>query len=123
MTQLVVAALFGTSAFAAAVAGFLALGLTMERHWQEACGTLRRPRVRNTAQALGALALFVSLLCCAQLRAQGHGFVLWIGCLTAAVWIAIGLLSYGAVAAAHVVRVAGVLAALSCVTAMVLRFA
>lgn len=122
MTQLAVAALFGISAFAAAVAGFLALGLTMERHWQEACGAVCRPHLRTTVQALGALALTVSLLCCAQLRAQGHGFVPWIGCLTAAVWIAIGLLAYGAVTAARVVRVAGLLATVSCVTAMVLRF-
>ncbi|WP_137173507.1 DUF3325 family protein [Massilia sp. HP4] len=120
--QLVVATLFGVAAFAAAVAGLLTLGLTMERHWQEACGALRRPRVRNTVQALGALALLVSLLCCVELRAQGRGFVLWIGCLTAAVWIAIGLLAYGTVAAARVVRVVGGLAAASCVTAMVLRF-
>jgi len=122
MTQLVVAALFGTSAFAAAVAGFLALGLTMERHWRETCGALRRPRARNAVQALGALTLLVSLLCCAELRAEGHGFVPWIGCLTAAAWITIGLLSYGAVAAARVVRLAGALAAVSCVTAMILRF-
>ena len=122
MTQLAVAALFGMSAFAAAVAGFLALGLTMERHWQEACGALRRPRVRNTVQALGMLALLVSLLCCAELRAQGRGFVLWVGCLTAAVWVAIGLLAYGTVTAARVVRVAGVLAVVSCVMAMVPRF-
>ena len=114
--------LFGLCAFAAAVAGFLALGLTMERPWQEACGALRRSRMRAAVQALGALALLVSLLCCAQLSVQGRGFVPWIGCLTAAAWITIGLLSYGTVAAARVVRVAGLLAGLSGVTAMALRF-
>lgn len=122
MPALLVTMLLGLSAFAAAVAGFLALGLTMERHWRQACGTLRRPRVRNTVQGLGLLSLLVSLLCCAQLRAQGGGVVPWVACVTAAAWIAIGLLSYGAVAAARVVRLSGVLAAVGCVVAMVLRF-
>lgn len=41
--------LFGLSALAAAVTGFLALGLAMERRWRNSRG----------AQALGALALLV----------------------------------------------------------------
>jgi len=114
--------LLGPSAFAAAVAGFLALGLTMERHWQEACGALHRPRVRTTVQALGLMSLLVSLGCCAGLGAQGYGFVAWIGCVTAAAWIAIGLLSYGPATAARVARVSGAAAAVGCVIAMVLRF-
>lgn len=113
--------LLGLSAFAAAVAGVLALGLAMERPWQEAWGALPRPRMRAAVQALGALALLVSLLCCAELRAQGRGFVPWIGCLTAAAWIAIGLLSYQTVTAARVLRVAGLLAGLGSMTAMALR--
>lgn len=120
MSQLVTA-LFGMSAFAAAVAGFLALGLTMERHWQEACGALRRPRVRNTVQALGALALLLSLLCCAQLRAQGQGFTLWIGCLTAAVWIAIGLLTHDLPTSARALRIVAAAATAACLAAIVLR--
>ena len=116
------AMLFGLSAFAAAVAGFLALGLAMERHWQEACGALPHPRRQATLQALGALALLVSLLCCEALHEGGRGFVLWVGCLTAAVWIAIGLLTYGTPAAARTARLAFVLAAASCMTALALRF-
>jgi len=122
MPHPLVAALFAVSALAAAVAGFLALGLSMERHWRELYGALRRPRVRRALQALGALALFASLLCCAALREQGLGFVPWIGCLTVAVWIAIGLLAYGTPMAARVVRLTGVVATVGCVTAMVLRF-
>ena len=106
------ATLFGLSALAAAVAGFLALGLAMERHWRHARG----------AQALGALALLVSLLCCRELRAQGYGFVPWIGCLTAAAWIAIGLLSHDVTAATRVARLAAVAAALGGMVALALRF-
>ncbi|WP_306397461.1 DUF3325 family protein [Telluria beijingensis] len=122
MPALLATFLLGLAAFAAAVAGFLALGLSMERHWQDACGALRRPRVRTTVQGLGLLSLLVSLGCCAGLRAQGFGFVPWIGCVTAAAWVAIGLLSHGAATAARVVRLSGVLAAVGCVVAMVLRF-
>ena len=122
MLALLTTVLFALTAFCTAVVGFLALGLAMERHWQDADGALSRPGIRNTVQALGALALLVSLLCCAQLRTQGHGFVLWIGCLTAAVWGAIGLLSYRTATAARAVRLASLLAVVSCITAMVLRF-
>jgi hypothetical protein len=102
------AALFGLSALASAVAGFLAIGLTMERHCR-------------LARVLGALALLVSLLCCSALRARGYGFVPWIGCLTAAAWIAIGLLSHSAATAARMARLAAVAAALGCVAALALR--
>ena len=122
MPHPLVAALFAVSAMAAAVAGFLALGLSMERHWRELCGALHRTRMRKLVQAVGALALLASLLCCAALREQGLGFVPWIGCLTVAVWIAIGLLAAGTPLAARVVRMTGVVATVGCVTAMVLRF-
>lgn len=121
--QVLAAALLGMAAFAAAIGGFLALGLTTERHWQEAGKVSRRPRLRRCVQALGALALFASLLCCAALRRNGVGFVPWIGCVTAAVWIAIGLLSHERLNTARVARVAGLLAAGSYVMALALRFA
>ncbi|MDY0977492.1 DUF3325 family protein [Massilia sp. CFBP9012] len=121
--QVLAAALLGMAAFAAAVGGFLALGLATERHWQEAGKISRGPRLRWCLQALGALALLVSLLCCAALRRHGVGFVPWIACVTAAVWIAIGLLSHERLNAARVARVAGLLAAGSCVMALALRFA
>jgi len=120
--QVLAAALLGMSAFAAAVGGFLAFGLTTERHWQEAGKASRGPRLRKCVQALGALALLASLLCCAALRRNGVGFVPWIACLTAAVWIAIGLLSHERLDAARVACLAGLLAAGGCVMAMVLRF-
>lgn len=101
------ATLFGLSALAAAVAGFLAIGLTMERHCR-------------LARMLGALALLVSLLCCSAVRAQGYGFVPWIGCLTAAAWIAIGLLSHSVATATRAARLAAGAAALSYVAALVL---
>ncbi len=117
--QVLAAALLGMAAFAAAVGGFLAFGLTTERHWQEAGKVNRMPR---RVQALGALALLASLLCCAALRRHGYGFVPWIAFLTAAVWIAIGLLSQTRLNAARVARLAGMLAAASCMAALALRF-
>lgn len=117
MPQPALVTLFGLSAFAAAVAGFLALGLTMERHWRDARGA-----VRTTVQALGGLALLVSLLCCSALRAQGYGFVPWIGCLTAAAWIAIGLLSHDVATATRAARLAAVAAALGGLAALALRY-
>ncbi len=121
-TQVLVVALFGMAAFAASLSGFLALGLATDRHWQEAAETMHRPRLRKLVQAFGALALLASLLCCGALRTHGHGFVPWIACLTAAVWIAIGLLSYGVAAAARTLRLTAGLAALGCVAALALRF-
>lgn len=121
MLALLATGLLGLSAFAAAVAGLLALGLSMERHWQDACGALRRTRVRTTVQGLGLLALLISYIGCTHLREQGQGFVLWIGYVVTATWIAIGLLSFGVVGAARVACLAVVLAAAGCVTAIVLR--
>lgn len=102
------ATLFGLSALAAAVAGFLALGLAMERRCK-------------LSQALGALALLVSLLCCSGLRPQGYGFVPWIGCLTVGAWIAIGLLSHDVPTATRAARLAAVAAALGGMAALALR--
>lgn len=121
--QVLAAALLGMAAVAAAVGGFLAFGLATEHRWQAAGEARLRPRLRKCVQALGALALFASLLCCAALRRHGVGFVPWIACLTAAVWIAIGFLSHERLDAARVARVAGLLAAGSCVMALALRFA
>lgn len=69
----------------AALAGFLALSLAMERHHEQAFGTLAVPRARRLGlRALGTAELLASLQACIALQGPTRGWVLWAGVLTAA---------------------------------------
>lgn len=70
-------------ALAAALGGFCALSLAMDRHYEDSFGRGREPgRWRAWLQAGGSLALLLSLAGCWALRGAAQGTVLWCGVLT-----------------------------------------
>jgi len=87
--------LFFTLAFTASLSGFCALGLAMDRHFEDVFGRGREPgRWRRWLQLAGTVLLCISLA--ASLRAAGSsiGWVLWFGVLTAAALVVVACLSY-----------------------------
>lgn len=82
-------------AFSAAMSGFVALALSMERHWQDSLGRHHTPgRWRLWLRAGGASGLVLSLLVCLAVLGATQGWVLWLGVLTAAAVCVVGVLSY-----------------------------
>ncbi|QTD46364.1 DUF3325 domain-containing protein [Ottowia testudinis] len=73
-------------AFGSAWAGFCALSLAMERHFQDAFGRQRQgfERWRPWLRAAGAAGLGLSLIACLWPHGAAQGWVLWLGVLTAA---------------------------------------
>ncbi len=72
-----------TGALAAALAAFVALGLAMDRHYQDSFGRGTSPAgKRRWLQAGGTLGLLLSWGVCRGLRGGGQGTVLWCGLLT-----------------------------------------
>jgi hypothetical protein len=69
-----------------ALAGFLCLGLAMDRHWEQlhGRGTEPRPALKRWLHLGGIGGLVVSLLACIALRGAGQGWVAWAGMLTVA---------------------------------------
>ncbi|WPB55309.1 DUF3325 domain-containing protein [Xylophilus sp. GOD-11R] len=90
---------------AAALGGFCALGLAMDRHYEDSFGRGREPgRWRPWLQVAGSLGLLLSLLGCWSLRGPAQGTVLWCGVLTAGGVATALMLTY---APRHAVRVLG----------------
>jgi hypothetical protein len=86
------------AALAAAIAGFAALSLAMDRHWEQLHGRWSEPAIpaRQWLRAGGTLGLLVSLGACIALRGAAQGWVTWAGMLTLA-GVALALtLSYAA---------------------------
>ncbi|MDM0035048.1 DUF3325 family protein [Variovorax sp. J22P271] len=82
------------AAFAGALAGFLALGLAMDRHHEDAYGRGSTPgRRRPWLRAAGAALLLLSLWASLGLQGSTQGWVLWFGVLTAAALAAAGILA------------------------------
>lgn len=73
-------------ALAAAIAGFAALSLAMDRHWEQLHGRGAEPAaaVRRRLRHAGSAGLLASLLACIALRGAAQGWVAWAGMLTAA---------------------------------------
>jgi len=106
------------AALAAAIAGFAALSLAMDRHWEQLHGRWSEPAIpaRQWLRAGGTLGLLASLAACIALRGAGQGWVAWAGMLTlAGVSLALTLsyaargvtrLGYGAAIAAFVASAA-----------------
>jgi len=83
-------------ALAAAIAGFCALSLAMDRHWEQLQGrgaALTR-RARRRLRHAGTVGLLASLAACIALRGAGQGWVAWAGMLTAAAITLVLALSY-----------------------------
>lgn len=105
----------GLAALASALGGFFALGLAMDRHYEDSFGRGSSPgRKARWLQAGGALGLVLSLVVCSGLRGAAQGAVLWCGVMTASAIVVALMLSY---APRHSARV---LAATSTVAVMAL---
>lgn len=85
-------------ALGAAIAGFTALSLAMDRHWEQLHGRGAEPgaAVRRRLRHAGTLGLLASLLACIALRGAGQGGVAWAGMLTAAAMTLALTLTYAA---------------------------
>ena len=78
------------------VFGFAFLGLAMDRHWADVHGRGAEPSPtqRRRLRWYGCGQLLLSLLACLALRGGTQGWVLWLGALTAAGWMAVLMLTY-----------------------------
>lgn len=85
-------------ALAAAIAGFCALSLAMDRHWEQfnSRGTGPAAWLRRRLRNAGTVGLLASLAACIALRGAGQGWVAWAGMLTAAALALVFTLSYAA---------------------------
>ncbi|MES2584693.1 MAG: DUF3325 domain-containing protein [Pseudomonadota bacterium] len=104
------------AAFSAALGGFTALSLAMERHFQDSFGRNRTPgRWVPWLRAAGMCGLVVSLLVCLAVQGATQGWVLWLGVMTAAAIAVVNVLSF---APRWSVRI-GLLGAAACLLALV----
>lgn len=83
-------------ALAAAIAGFCALSLAMDRHWEQlqGRGAVLPARSRRRLRHAGTVGLLASLAACIALRGTGQGWVAWAGMLTAAAVMLVWMLTY-----------------------------
>lgn len=90
-------ALLDIGALCAALAGFIALSLAMDRHWAQLRGRGAAPAKaqRRRLRGAGAAGLLASLLACLAARGGAQGWVDWAGVLTAAAMAVVLLLTYG----------------------------
>ncbi|QOF78108.1 DUF3325 domain-containing protein [Variovorax sp. 38R] len=96
--------------FASALGGFVTLSLAMDRHYEDAHGRGRTPGPSRPWQQLGgAVLLLLSLVAALRLRGPAMGWVLWLGALTAAALVVVGLVSYRPAWARRIGAVASVL--------------
>lgn len=96
-------------ALSSAAAGFAALSLAMDRHWEalHGRGNLPGQRTRRSLRWAGVAGLLVSLLVCLSIWGASQGWVAWAGMLTAAAVGMVLVLSYAARAVVRVGWAAG----------------
>lgn len=100
-----------TAALCAAFSGFTALGLAMDRHWEDAFGRgTSAGSLRNWLRAGGAAGLWLSLVASLELKDNAQGWVVWFGVMTIAAIGVVLVLSYapGRAKAAGSLATAGV---------------
>jgi hypothetical protein len=84
-----------TAALCAAFSGFTALGLAMDRHWEDAFGRgASTGSLRNWLRVGGAAGLWLSLMASLQLKDSAQGWVVWFGVMTIAAIGVVLVLSY-----------------------------
>jgi len=109
------------AAFAAALGGFIALSLAMDRHHEDAFGRGRSPgRWRRPLQGAGSALLLLSLAACLAAQGAVIGWVLWFGSLTAAALCTVLVAGYAAKRAAAI-GVAAASLAMPCLALTLLR--
>ena len=109
------AILLALAALGAATAGFTALSLAMERHWEQlhGRGAPLPARARRGLRHAGAVGLLASLAACIALRGAGQGWVAWAGVLTLAGITLVLVLTYASRGVARLGWGAAALALLS----------
>jgi len=109
------AILLALAALGAATAGFTALSLAMERHWEQlhGRGAALPARARRGLRHAGAVGLLASLAACIALRGAGQGWVAWAGVLTLAGITLVLVLTYASRGVARLGWGAAALALLS----------
>ncbi len=109
------------TAWCTAFSGFAALSLAMDRHHEDSYGRGRSPGSRRPWLRLaGTLGLLLSLAACLLIRGPAQGWVLWLGVLTAGALVLVGVLSYAPRRAARLAAVAGAVAMLAMLIALLL---
>jgi Protein of unknown function (DUF3325) len=83
------------TALTAAIAGFAALSLAMDRHWEALHGRGSDPGpLRPWLQGGGSVGLLVSLLACIAMKGGAQGWVAWAGMLTASAFVVVLISTY-----------------------------
>ena len=107
------------TAWCTAFSGFAALSLAMDRHHEDSYGRGKSPGARRPwLRSAGTLALLLSLAACLAIQGPTQGWVLWLGVLTAGALVLVAVLSYVPRRAASLAAVAGVLAAITALAAL-----
>lgn len=101
-------------AFSAALTGFSALSLAMDRHYEDYKGRGRQPpaALRRCMQLGGALGLALSLWAAVAGYGSAQGWVFWFGAMTVAALAVVLTLTYAPKRIVRLLRVGGVLLAL-----------
>ena len=86
------------AALSSAAAGFTALSLAMDRHWEALHGRGNVPRdgQRRLLRWAGSGGLLISLLVCLFIWGAAQGWVAWAGVLTASAFALVLTLCYAA---------------------------
>lgn len=104
---------------AAALAGFAALSLAMDRHWEALHGRGTTPGTKaRWLQACGTGGLLLSLAAALALKGATQGWVMWLGALTAGAVVVVLTLTYHGRRIIAVARAAGISAVVAAVIAM-----
>lgn len=115
------ATLLALAGLGAALAGFAALSLAMDRHWAQWHGRGATPaaRIRRGLRHAGTVGLAASLAACLALRGPAQGWVAWAGILTLAALVLVLTLTFAARGVARLGWTAGMAALVALAGALV----
>lgn len=110
-------------AFSAALTGFSALSLAMDRHYEDFKGRGNTPSapLRRWMRVAGVLGLVLSLWAAIAGYGSAQGWVFWFGAMTVAAMAVVLTLTYAPKRIARLLGAGGVLLALSAVASLAWR--
>lgn len=110
-------------AFSAALTGFAALSLAMDRHYEDFKGRGNTPpaSLRRWMRVAGALGLVLSLWAAIAGYGSAQGWVFWFGAMTVAAMAVVLTLTYAPKRIARLLGAGGVLLALSALASLAWR--
>ncbi|GAA6121601.1 DUF3325 domain-containing protein [Acidovorax sp. FG27] len=103
-----------TLALSSCVAAFSALGLAMDRHYEDSYGRGKTPSagLRRALRLVGTGGLLLSLWACLAAAGNAQGWVFWFGVMTLSALCVVLLLSYAPGGVTRVLQGGAVLAVL-----------